>query len=212
MHDDQITPATQHPATPLPGCSSVARSRTTLTWGLCLDRAASGRCTWQWRGRRGTGAAAERLQPAGQSTRRAVHAHTSAHRLCADAACQHMLQAALQQHVMLHPVPCDTRYAVKSMPKRFLGEYLEPHFVARIQHEVGGRWGACWAPRSLARIQHQVGGCALGQPAGNRTRHLHPPCIVDRPAARLRARRRHIHSGCHPPADVYRHMGQSLHG
>jgi hypothetical protein len=28
------------------------------------------------------------------------------------------------------------RYAVKTISKRFLGSYLEPHFVARIQHEV----------------------------------------------------------------------------
>lgn len=28
------------------------------------------------------------------------------------------------------------RYAVKTIPKKMFGEYLEPHFVARIRHEV----------------------------------------------------------------------------
>ena len=36
------------------------------------------------------------------------------------------------------------RFAVKSIHKRFIGEYLEPNFVARIQHEVSGGAGKQW--------------------------------------------------------------------
>eukprot|EP00775_Hariotina_reticulata_P009371 gene9371-9534_t len=38
-------------------------------------------------------------------------------------------------HVALH-LKSGRKYAVKSIPKRFFGQYLEQHFVARIQHEV----------------------------------------------------------------------------
>eukprot|EP00878_Enallax_costatus_P017437 GHUV01018315.1.p1 GENE.GHUV01018315.1~~GHUV01018315.1.p1 ORF type:complete len:541 (+),score=186.60 GHUV01018315.1:610-2232(+) len=38
-------------------------------------------------------------------------------------------------HVATH-IKSGRQYAVKSIPKRFFGQHLEPHFVARIQHEV----------------------------------------------------------------------------
>lgn len=88
--------------------------------------------------------------------------------------------------------------AVKTLPKRFLGEYMEPMYAARIRHEVRG----CLVLLTVAVNQltrQRVTAIVLCSNV-----------VTNVVTSHVRSQSLTTHTTSHAQVDVYRSMGQSL--